>query len=281
MSYIDAINQAATASNQGKGKEADKATDIMGKEDFLTLLVAQLKNQDPLNPDDPTEFTAQLAQFSSLEQLFNLNESMDNVAASVSDSQKLSALSVIGKEVTYADSEFSFEGDPVQIGYSLDGEAKDVTLYLKHNGATVATVKGTELTEGDHFVTWDGLTTNGEIAAHGIYSIVIQASAAEGSIAAAPLVRSEVTGVDLDGPKGGLLYTKSGEVSLNDIKGVYDIGANLNQEGEDTQGESLIEQGASDLLPEENPEQPTPATEDNTVAADATNIADTTVPTEG
>lgn len=261
MSYIDSLNQAATASAQANTSKADKGNDIMGKEDFLTLLVAQLKNQDPLNPDDPTEFTAQLAQFSSLEQLFNLNESMDNVAASVSDSQKLSALSMIGKEVTYASGTFNFEGEPVQIGYSLDGDASDITLSIQQDGKTYATLKGVDLTEGNHFMTWDGTATDGTIAPTGEYTIVIEASAASGSIAAAPLIRSEVTGVDLDGDKGGLLYTRAGEVNLNEIKGVFDISTGSNQEEQ---------AGQDEALPEEE-----------TVTEMITDIAEETVPTEG
>jgi len=280
MSYIDAINQAATASAQAKTNDASKKDDIMGKEDFLTLLVAQLQNQDPLNPDDPTEFTAQLAQFSSLEQLFNLNESMDNVAASVSDSQKLSALSMIGKEVTYADSEFKYEGKPVQIGYSLDGDAKDVTLLLQKDGVTVTTLKGTELSQGDHFLTWNGLTQDGQLAPTGDYTIVLQASAASGSIAAAPLVRSEVTGVDLDGANGGLLYTKGGEVIVTKIKGVYDIGTGLNQEGEDEQSETSIAETSSDTVAENQTDQ-TNSPFEETVSDIATDLAEDTVPTEG
>jgi flagellar basal-body rod modification protein FlgD len=264
MSYIDVINQASTAAAQTKANEADMGNDIMGKEDFLTLLVAQLQNQDPLNPDDPTEFTAQLAQFSSLEQLFQLNESMDNVASSVNDSQKLAALSMIGKEVAYADSEFKFEGDPVQIGYSIDGEAKDITLLLQKDGATVTTLKGTELQKGDHFISWNGLTASGKPAPTGDYTIVIEATAAADSIAAAPLVRSEVTGVDLDSTSGGLLFTVSGEIEVNKIKGVYELGTGLNQE--------------------EPAQQETNATVEET-AADAAEaiaeIAEETVPTEG
>ncbi len=237
MSYIDVINQATTAAAQTKANEADMSNDIMGKEDFLTLLVAQLQNQDPLNPDDPTEFTAQLAQFSSLEQLFNLNESMDNVASSVNDSQKLAALSMIGKEVAYADSEFKFEGDPVRIGYSIDGEAKDITLLLQKDGATVAALKGTDLQKGDHFITWNGLATSGSPAPVGDYTIVVEASAAADSIAAAPLVRSVVTGVDLDNASGGLLYTLFGEIEVNKIKGVYDVETGPGQE-EPTQQET-------------------------------------------
>lgn len=235
MSYIDVINQGATASIQAKSTDAEKDTNVMGKEDFLTLLVTQLQNQDPLNPDEPTEFTAQLAQFSSLEQLFNLNESMETMAQSVTDSQKMSALNMMGKDVAYADSAFAFSGEPVSIGYSIDGDAKDITLLLQKDGATVATLHGIELTEGDHFLVWDGTTPSGIQAPHGEYSIVVQASAAVDSIAAAPLVRSEVTGVDLESGNGGLLYTRAGSVDVNKIRGVYEIEAKIDEEASSEQ----------------------------------------------
>ncbi len=264
MSYIDALNQSYSASAQTKTSEADKDKDVMGKEDFLTLLVAQLQNQDPLNPDDPTEFTAQLAQFSSLEQLFNLNESMENVASAVADSQKLSALSMIGKEVAYAESDFKFDGSPVRIGYSIDGEASEVTLLLQKDGATVAELAGSELQQGDHFMTWDGLTASGTPAPIGDYSIVVEASAAAESIAAAPLIRSVVTGVDLNSVAGGLLYTKAGEVEVNKIKGVYEVETGPGQE--DAAGEET----AATVLE--------PAVEAGEAVAE---IAEETVPMEG
>jgi len=224
--YIDSINQAATASGTAAKKAATTRDDVMGKEDFLSLLVAQLKNQDPLNPDDPTEFTAQLAQFSSLEQLFNMNESMDNLVTSNANSDRLSTLNTIGKEVVYQDGSFDFDGQPVALGYKLDGAAKEVNLALQLNGATVATLKGVDLSAGNHYLTWDGLTTKGQAAAHGNYKIVIQAKAAEGdSIAANPLIRSEVTGVDLNGEFGGILITKAGKVEFNTILGVYEKSA--------------------------------------------------------
>ena len=245
MSYIDAINQAATASTKTDSTAEKKSNDIMGKEDFLTLLVAQLQNQDPLNPDDPTEFTAQLAQFSSLEQLFNLNDSMENVASSVDNSQKLSALTMLGKEVTYADSSFAYGGDPVQIGYSLDGDASEVKLALKFNGATITTLSGTELSEGDHYLTWNGLDRDGNPAPEGMYTIALQASAESGSVAAAPLVRSEVTGVDLNQGNGGLLFTKGGEVNLYDVKGVYELGSSVSGETSDEDNQPVVNDDAA------------------------------------
>lgn len=221
-SYIESINQAATAS-AGKTTAKSKDDAVMGKQDFLTLLVAQLQNQDPLNPDDPTEFTAQLAQFSSLEQLFTLNESMNNMVTSNANSDRLSTLSTIGKDVSYTASSFNFTGDPIELGYKLDGQASAVTLSLQLNGATVATLKGTELSAGNHYLTWDGLTKSGVKAPVGNYKIVLEAkAAADGSIEASPLIKSEVTGVDLSGESGGTLITKAGEVSFNGIIGVYD-----------------------------------------------------------
>jgi flagellar basal-body rod modification protein FlgD len=221
-SYIEAINQATTASS-GKNTAKSKDDAVMGKQDFLTLLVAQLQNQDPLSPDDPTEFTAQLAQFSSLEQLFTLNESMNNLVTSNANSDRLSTLGTIGKDVSYTGSSFKFTGDPVELGYKLDGQASEVTLALQLNGTTVKTLQGKELSAGNHYLAWDGLTKDGIKAPSGDYKIVIQAKAAAGkSVAASPLIKSEVTGVDLGGQSGGTLITKAGEVSFNAIIGVYD-----------------------------------------------------------
>ena len=224
-SYIEALGQANTAVAAGVKNESASKTS-MGKEDFLTLLVTQLQNQDPLNPDDPTEFTAQLAQFSSLEQLFTLNESMDSLVASNAGSDKLSTLNTIGKEVAYHSGSFNFSGDPQEIGYQLDGPASEITLSLQQNGSTITTLHGTELTKGNHFITWDGLAENGTPAPVGKYEIVISAKATDGeSVAAAPIIRSEVTGVDLEGESGGILITHAGDINFNEILGVYNPGS--------------------------------------------------------
>jgi len=240
-SYIEAINQAATASAGSSTTKNTKETD-MGKEDFLTLLVAQLQNQDPLNPDDATEFTAQLAQFSSLEQLYNLNESMDKFVESNANADRFTTLNTIGKDVAYHTGDFDYTTGPIEVGYTLDGIASEVNLSLQLNGATIATFKGTELGQGNHFFTWDGLTKDGNQASSGNYDIVLQAKAANGeSIGVAPLIKSEVTGVDLDGESGGILITKAGEVAFNSILGVYEVGSSslpVEQDSEDSEDET-------------------------------------------
>lgn len=220
-SSIDSINQTTKTSTAISNKDA-----LMGKQDFLMLLVAQLQNQDPLNPSDPTEFTAQLAQFSSLEQLFTLNESMENLVTSNANADRFTTLNTIGKDAAYHSSSFNFNGEPVEIGYLLDGDASEVTLSLQHNGVTIATMKGEELSSGNsHYFTWDGVLQNGQAAPTGKYEIAIQAkSAGEESVGVAPLLKSEVTGVDLNGEYGGILITKAGEVAFSSILGVYEPG---------------------------------------------------------
>ena len=221
-SYIPSVSQTTTGSLGANTAKSSKDA-VMGKEDFLTLLVAQLQNQDPLNPDDPTEFTAQLAQFSSLEQLFSLNESMDNLSEANASSDRFATLNTIGKDIAYYSDALAFTGAPMEIGYQLESQAEDVEIAIQQNGVTVATLKGPELSAGTHFITWDGRLAKDQIASPGSYTIVVKAtSTTDENVVAAPLVKSEVTGVDLAGQSGSLLLTKAGQVAFSSIQGVYE-----------------------------------------------------------
>ena len=195
----------------------------MGKQDFLTLLVAQLKNQDPLNPDNPTEFTAQLAQFSSLEQLTNLNTSMGDMVSATNNSTKISALGMIGKEVTFTGSSFTYDSAPVQLGYTLDGPASQVQLLIQDsNGQPVQTLNGTDLTKGNHILSWNGQNQNGTAMPAGTYKVIIQAKGVDSTgVAASPFIKSEVTGVDLSGTGTALLNTKAGNIDFSKVLGAY------------------------------------------------------------
>lgn len=230
MAYIPGISQAYTAAEQTARTTEDKGK-TLGQEDFLTLLVAQLQNQDPLNPSDPTEFTAQLANYSQLEQLFNLNDSMDKLAESQNNSERVSALSMIGKEILVTGSTFTLEDGPVEIGYKVDGTASDVEIHIEDSyGIQVATLHPNDLTPGNHFITWTGMDEDGTPLPPGKYNIVIQArSTGEGeTVGVSPLVRADVNGVDL-GENGAVLLTDVGEFAMADIYGVYENTRNNNE----------------------------------------------------
>lgn len=235
--YINALNSSVQTST-GTSLYDSEDSSTMGKEDFLMLLVEQLKNQDPTNPEDATEFTSQLTEFSSLEQLENINSSMESLVESNQNSDKISTLGTIGKDVAYQGSEVNYSGSEIQLGYQLGSNASEVTISLKQGGSTLATINGTELDAGNHFVTWDGLTDDGATAPIGDYDIVISAKdASDNNVAVTSLIRSEVTGVDLSGINGGTLLTTEGEISFNSIIGVFESGASGNSTASTTDEE--------------------------------------------
>ena len=278
MNTVSALNPAAASA----AATAAKTENTLGQDEFLTLLVAQLQNQDPLNPTDATEFTAQLAQYSQLEQLFNLNDAMDGLTAAQTSSQKVSALSLIGKEVVVEDNHFPFDGAPIRIGYRVDGPATDISLQIRNSaGATVATLNASDTTPGEHFLTWNGLDQNGAPLPADTYQLAVTAksASADATVLVAPLVRTIVTGVDLSGSEP-LVVTRTGEFLVSAIRGIYEgeaaaTTADIAPAGEETEaaeataatGEQPADTGAGDAATTD--ELPPDAAGEDTVAAAA------------
>ena len=278
MNTVSALNPTAASA----AATAAKTENTLGQDEFLTLLVAQLQNQDPLNPTDATEFTAQLAQYSQLEQLFNLNDAMDGLSAAQTSSQKVSALSLINKEVVVEDTHFPFDGAPTRIGYRVDGPATDISLQIRNSaGATVATLNASDTTPGEHFLTWNGLDQNGAPLPADTYQLAVTAksASADATVLVAPLVRTIVTGVDLSGSEP-LVVTRTGEFLVSAIRGVYEgeaaaTTADIAPAGEETEaaeataatGEQPADTGAGDAATTD--ELPPDAAGEDTVAAAA------------
>ncbi len=218
MSSVNSINSTLVS---GSSSQSGFSEEVMGKEDFLKLLVAQLQHQDPLNPQDPTEFTSQLAQYSQVEQSMNMNKNLENLAGMTYDMERMSALGMIGKDVTISSSGFLADGTEKTVGYQLGGNAAEVKVHiLDANGNTVRTIEGTEFKSGDHFVTWDGKDKNGNTVEDGTYFVSVMAlDADEKKVASQPLVKTKVTGLDLDGEKS-YLTTEVGTYGLNQVQEV-------------------------------------------------------------
>ncbi|MDD2557213.1 MAG: flagellar hook assembly protein FlgD [Desulfuromonadaceae bacterium] len=208
-----------TSGNLKSSSIAPKHNEL-GKDDFLALMVAQLKNQDPMAPVDSTEFTAQLAQFSSLEQLLNINANLGKMGDTSVEVQRLSALSMIGTEVVTKGSKFTYNGEPVKLGYNMSEAAEYGVLYIRNEaGDTVSTKPLLGMHAGQHMVEWDGTGDSGNVLPQGKYSVAISAFNGENPVAAHPLVRSLVIGVDLIDGKD-VLVTESGEYKLAEIESV-------------------------------------------------------------
>ena len=192
---------------------------ILGKDDFLNMLIAQLQHQDPLNPADSTEFTAQLAQFSSLEQLSNIHESLENMEqfqASLTHSQ---AVSYIGKEITAAGSGLHLrDGQTAACHFELEANAAltAVSIY-DATGGFVNSFETGPLGPGRQSAIWDGTDFDGNQMPAGAYKFEIQAvDAANESVRVRPLMSAMVTGVSFK-DKTAYLMTELQSVALDKV----------------------------------------------------------------
>jgi flagellar basal-body rod modification protein FlgD len=166
----------------GTAQPAASKPAVLGKDDFLNLLITQLQNQDPLNPTDSTEFTAQLAQFSSLEQLNNVNtnlEQLQDFQASANNSQ---AVSLLGKEITTNGNFLQLaDGGPVGFDLSLSSDAATVVSSVYDStGGFVKSFESQNMVAGQHTLFWDGTDRDGNPVADGSYTVEILAAAADG-----------------------------------------------------------------------------------------------------
>lgn len=204
MSTIgDVTNVNSLFQNQGSKETA------LGKDDFLKLLIAQLQNQDPLNPADATEFTSQLAQFSQLEQLSNMSTKLETFAGMASQVERQSALGLMGEDIVVQASQFEASGGPQTLGYRLENQADSVNLYiLDSTGNPVATIPATDTTAGEYFLQWDGTDNSGIPVEPGNYEVVVRAlDENEDVLPSQSLLRTTVSGVDLDSDEARLVTT--------------------------------------------------------------------------
>jgi flagellar basal-body rod modification protein FlgD len=217
---MSAIGLDSILANQGSVDTSTKAqkSDAMGKDTFLKLLVTQLQYQDPLNPVENTEFTAQLAQFSSLEALTDMGEAMSQMSYLQGSLNNIQALSFIGKEVSAQGNIIHYNGEDVGINFSLDEDAADVSVHIyTEDGTSVRTIQIGEASDGDLEYVWDGTDDSGEAVSSGRYTFVIEAVDYNGqAVSSTSYATGEVTGVRYD---DGITYLIIGdkEVTISDV----------------------------------------------------------------
>ena len=167
-----------TLSNVTSQQSANQASDVtaktkeLGKNDFLQMLVAQLQNQDPLNPMDGTDFVAQLATFSSLEQLTNMNSQLNQLGLYQTTMTNTQAVNLLGKEVTVNQSNgFQVNGSTADFSYNLALPAERVSIAIyDSSGKEVDRIDAGKQGLGLQTMTW----AKGNNA-DGVYSYIVNA----------------------------------------------------------------------------------------------------------
>jgi flagellar basal-body rod modification protein FlgD len=174
---------------------------VVSQQEFLTLFIEQLKRQDPLSPLQPEQLTAQLAQFSSLEQLTGINSRLDALAATTRGTTSSALLGLIGREVRIEGGAIELRGGAApEVVYRLDAAADRVTATVRaSNGAVVRQVELGAQPTGEHTFVFDGQTTLGGAVADGRYTVEVTATSV-GNPEPTPLevlTIATVDGVDL------------------------------------------------------------------------------------
>ncbi|WP_313438564.1 flagellar hook assembly protein FlgD [Atlantibacter hermannii] len=185
----------AAGVNKTNGLTGNSASDLQSS--FLTLLVAQLKNQDPTNPLQNNELTTQLAQISTVSGIEKLNTTLGAVSGQLDSNQSLQASALIDRGVMIPGSSIlSGKETTTPFGVELQQAADKVTATITNkDGVVMQTLDIGKLSAGVHTFSWDGKMTDGTAVPDGAYNVTFSASSAGTQLVAQPLNFALVNGV--------------------------------------------------------------------------------------
>jgi flagellar basal-body rod modification protein FlgD len=216
----DQLPSASTSSATSSSATTSGSNSTLTEGDFLTLLTTQLENQDPLNPQSPSDLAAELAQFSTASGVQSLN-------TTVGTSSGLQAASLVGQNVAVPGNALVLGSKGTAPGvYSLSAAASDVGLTITNSaGSVVANVDLGAMGAGNQSFTWNGLNASGTALPAGNYSYTINATPVAGgaTVTATPFAVVPVTSVVLGGQSGPILDLGGGlsPVALSAVQEVF------------------------------------------------------------
>jgi flagellar basal-body rod modification protein FlgD len=222
---------SATQVNPTSGASASSATSASSSSttgvggltmnDFLTLMTAQLQNQDPLNPTDSNQFLSQLSELSTVEGISQLNTSMTTLSNSMLSSQALTSASLVGQGVLApASSAYYSSGTNMTGAVQVPTGASNVVLSITNSGGALVDQIAVPASSGLQTFSWDGTASNGTVQPSGTYAVSAAAQVGGTSQAATTLINGTVTSVTLGaaGASPTLNTTQLGPVALSSVQ---------------------------------------------------------------
>jgi flagellar basal-body rod modification protein FlgD len=205
-------------SDASPAKKKDSAQEISDR--FLSLLVAQMKNQDPLNPLENAEVTSQMAQINTVNGIAQLNNSMKTMAENFGFLQSMQAAALVGREVMAEGNRLLLgETGSVRAGYVLDGPATGVRVNVVNEaGELVYTTDLGPQGAGTHQIDWDGNGLSGDRLPPGTYRFDITAVDSRGNTPLTSYTMTEVRAVRPDATGTRLINALGQELRLSEIK---------------------------------------------------------------
>ncbi|MBX3039503.1 MAG: flagellar biosynthesis protein FlgD [Bdellovibrionaceae bacterium] len=221
----DVLNKIADSNWVDPSKKMRTAgNDKLDKDAFFRLMLAQMKNQDPTNPLKPHEMSAQLANFSALEQMQNMNTTLTEMKNGQKPTEQFQALNLLGKAVSGDSARVvRMKGDKFHdFNFNLPKNG-DVTLKVRDAaGEIVRTYDLKNLKEGSNKISWNGLDERGLPSSAGEYAFIVEAKDAAGQkLHVKTDFEGTITGVNYT-PEGPVLLIGNQTVRLSDVKKIVD-----------------------------------------------------------
>jgi flagellar basal-body rod modification protein FlgD len=192
-------NTTASPADLGKALGNNPA---MGRDAFLKLLVAQLKNQDPLKPQDNSAFVAELAQFSSLEQSMGVNDKLNQMMLQNQGMANSNVINMVGQVATVKGSLITTDGSGigVPVTFSQDRASDQTTIQIQDaSGTVVRTLDLGGRNVGITHITWDGRNDAGLVMPKGTYAVALNATDEDGgTVVTSQETSGTITGVAFD-----------------------------------------------------------------------------------
>lgn len=207
-----------SGTSEGSQMAGSRATIADNFDTFLNILTTQLRNQNPLDPLDTNQFTAQLVQFTGVEQQLKTNEFLETLMLSTQNTAKSEAVSYIGKQVTASGrtGELTTDED-VYWAYNAEATVANATVTIRNANGTVVYTETGSLNAGPGTFVWNGLGSDGNVQPNGIYTIDIKGTNLKGStVDVSTSSIGIVTGVDFSGDVP-MLTVGSSKVAITDV----------------------------------------------------------------
>ena len=207
-------------SEKANPKRAPKNT--LGKDDFMKLFIAQMQSQDPLNPQDSSQMAAQMAQFNGLEQMMNVNKTLETMLQSQTTDRAVGMVNYVGKEVDIGTGLLKWDKNKLtKTTFEVEQPLANAFVEVRDSAGHVISQKDLgNLMPGEHNLKWDGKLKDGTNAASGIYHFSLVGKSIEGQEVPIPIKsKVKITGIDLKTP-GGAFFTELGKLDVKDVASV-------------------------------------------------------------
>lgn len=195
---------------------------VLGKDDFMKLFIAQMQSQDPLSPQDSSQMAAQMAQFNGLEQMMNVNKSLETMLQNQAGDRAVSMVNYVGKEVDVGTGMLKWDkGKLTKTTFEVDQPLGSAFVEVRDSSGRVIAQKDLgNIMPGEHNLKWDGKLKDNSEANPGIYHFSVVGKSVEGQDVPIPIKsKVKITGVDLQTP-GGAFFTELGKLAVKEVASV-------------------------------------------------------------